>query len=466
MQLSKEETEAIWQAGRHSLEDFSVLTNPYYKANWHHSVLAKKLEQVESGKIKRLIIEMPPRHGKTQLATINFPAWYLGRNPTKQVITASYSGDLAMEFGGKTRDLVNSEEYHEIFNLKLKEDEKSRAKWLTDKKGSYTSVGVGGSLTGRGANILIIDDPIKNREEADSEVYRNKTWNWYTSTAYTRLEKDAAVIIILTRWNLDDIVGRILNETSEDWEVLRLPAIAEVDEQHRKKGEALWEDKYDLKALEVIKQTIGTYDWSALYQQTPILSELQEFKESWFKPRDQEEVDKLNTRKFLTIDTAISQKASADYTGICDNSVDSENFWNLKAWRVKINPKELIDLIFTLHAKRGYEVIGIEKTIYLDALKPFIDEEMRKRDKFLPIVELHHRQTAKEVRIRGLIPRYESGSIFHIKGECNRLEEELLLFPQSVNDDVSDATAYQLQIAESEVKEETEDFNLYNYNYS
>lgn len=447
--FSKEEIGAAIHVARNGLIDFSILTHPNYESSWHHEVIAGALQRVERGDIDRLILMIPPRHGKSELASIRFPAWYLGRHPDSEVITASYSADLAIDFGSKTRALIEGEQYRAIFPLQLRQDERAKSKWLTKEGGGYTSVGIGGPLTGRGADVLIIDDPIKNREEADSQVYRDKVWNWYTSTAYTRLEKGGSVILILTRWHMDDIAGRILSSSDAGrWTVIRLPAIADHDEEHRNAGEALWPEKYDIPELMNTKRVIGTYDWSSLYQQTPILSENQEFKPHYFKKRPQEEVDRLNTRRFLTIDTAISKTASADYTGLCDNSVDSENFWNLKAWRVKIGPKELIDMLFSLNDKRQYEKIGIEKTIYLQALKPFLDDEMRKRGKFLPIMDLDHHQAQKETRIRGLLPRYESGSVYHIEGSCNDLEEEALTFPLGVHDDTLDATAYQLQIAE------------------
>lgn len=393
---------------------------------------------------------MPPRHGKSEECTINFPAWYLGRNPSKEIITASYSADLAVKFGGKTRDLVNSPVYKAIFpDVSLKPGEEGKGEWMTNHKGTYTSVGVGGATTGKGANVFLIDDPIKNAEEAESEVYREKTWEWFKTVAWTRLEPNGVMIIILTRWHLDDLAGRILS--NEDFKkickVISYPAIAELAEEYREIGEALWPDRYSLEDLEQTKVLLGSKNFHALYQQHPIASENQEFKSHWFKYREPQELDNLNTRRFLTIDTAISKEASADYTGLCDNTVDSNNFWTLKAWRLKIDPLELIDLLFTLHNNRRYEKIGIEKTIYSQAIKPFLDEEQRKRNSFLPIVDLIHGQVNKEVRIRGLIPRYESGSIFHLKGECRDLEEELLNFPQSIHDDISDATAYQLQIA-------------------
>ena len=446
--LSKKQ--AVKISCKNKLIGFCVFTNKLYRPAWIHEKIAGQLEKVESGEIKRLMLFVPPRYGKSELGSINFPAWYLGKHSEKEIIVASYSADLAQDFGYKTRNLVNSQEYQEIFECRLRDDSQSKAKWLTQSGGGYTAVGVGGAITGRGADILLIDDPFKNREEAESQLIRDKIWNWYTSTAYTRLEKDAKIVLITTRWHKEDLAGHLLRaqqEGGEKWEVVDFPAIAERDEEFRKIGEALWPEKYNLAVLLNIKKTIGTYDWFALYQQHPIATENQEFKPHYFKEREQVEVDRLNTRRFLTIDTAISKQASSDYTGLCDNSVDTANFWNLKAWRVKVSPLELIDILFTLHNNCRYEKIGIEKTIYLQTLKPFLDEEQRKRNKFLPIVELYHKYQQKELRIRGLLPRYESGSIYHIKGECRDLEEELLNFPQAINDDVSDATAYQLQIA-------------------
>lgn len=431
---------------------FSGFVKPTYEASWLHREIARQMERVERGDVKRLMLFVPPRNGKSELGSILFPAWYLGRHPEKEIITASYSADLAQDFGYKTRNIVDSQEYRQLFNTKLREDQKSKAKWLTAEGGGYTSVGVGGAITGRGADLLIIDDPIKNREEAESQVVRDKIWNWYTSTAYTRLEKGAAIILILTRWHKDDLAGRLLRaqeEGGDQWEVIKFPAIAIKDEEHRKEGEALWQEKYNIEALEQIKRTIGIYDWSALYQQEPISSETQEFKESYWQYRTMDEVLALETYRTLTVDTAISQKASADYTGFTINFTDRESKWNVKAWKERISPLELIDRLFRLYETFRLDKIGIEKTIYLQAVQPFLEEEMRRRNIYLPIVELEHNQTAKETRIRALLPRYESHSVYHITGQCKDLEEEQISFPKGIHDDVLDSEAYQVQIAET-----------------
>lgn len=413
---------------------------------------------------------MPPRHGKSNITSEYFPAWCLGNQPTDEVIACSYSADLATSFGRKVRNLVDSNDYQNIFKTKLAEDSKSKGQWNTQEGGGYVAAGVGGSITGKGAKILLIDDPIKNREEAESQIVRDSIWEWYTSTAYTRLAPGGCIVVIQTRWHEDDLVGRLNVEEQnggDKWTRLSFPAIAEKDEDFRKQGEALWEDQYPVEELLKIKRNVGPYNWSALYQQRPVDEESQEFKTEWFKKISFTEVQRLETRNFITIDTAISQKASADYTGITINYVDRENKWYLKSWRVKLNPLELIDLLFTLYRNVRPDQIGIEKTIYLMAIKPFLDQEMAKRDCFLPITELSHNQTAKETRIRGLIPRYASGNIYHIEGECVDLEEEFIRFPKSMNDDVMDSAAYQLQLAEapgySELKQE---FNLYGTSYN
>ena len=440
------------------LISYCFAIDPKFRNNWHLEELTRELMSAEDNSAiwKILIVMMPPRHGKSQTTSIYFPSWYLGKNPDKHIITASYSGDLATDFGSKTRGIVEDEAFKQIFELNLRQDDRAKGKWVTEKGGSYTSVGVGGAITGRGAHILLIDDPIKNREEAESQLIRNKHWDWFTSTAYTRLEPNGKVILILTRWHLDDLAGKILQneELAKNCKVIKFPAIAEIDDKHRKKGEPLWPERYDLKDLESIKKTVGVYDWSSLYQQNPILTENQEFQNGWIQYRTNEEVKRIKTRNFLTVDTAVSQRDSADFCGFCDNSVDEQNFWNLKAWRMKINPKELIDYLFMIHSQRGYEKIGIEKTVYLMAIKPFLDEEMRKRGRWLPIYELEHKQTAKEIRIRALIPYYSSRSVFHIIGECRDLEEELFSFPMGVHDDVLDSTAYQVGFCEKAIPDD------------
>lgn len=399
---------------------------------------------------------MPPRHGKSDSATQKFPSWVLGNHPDWPFIVASYSQELATDFGQGTRDLMDSPNYKAIFDTRLRQDTQAKAKWMTDKKGGYTAVGVGGAITGRGFKIGIVDDPFKNREEADSPVTRESVHKWWRSTFYTRQEGHTAIILILTRWHDDDLAGRLLkeqkeaeenNETDYDkWEVLEFKGIAEQDELQRKKGEALWPKKFDVSKLLKTKAALGSYEFSALYQQNPIDEDSQEFKKDWLQYRRMDEVEKMVTRKFATIDPAGSKKKKSDNTGVTRNWVNDLNEWHLKSRRYRINSKGIIDLIFELYME-GFEVIGIEEGVFTDAIEPFLKVEMEERKQYPNVVPLKHRGIMKETRIRGLVPRYENRKVYHIEGFCADLEEEYLRFPKSAFDDCLDTTAYQNQLA-------------------
>ena len=226
-----EEIQMVLQRAREHLVDFEIVTNGKYIPNWHHEIIGKELEHIEQvgdRDYKILLISCPPRAGKSLQCSIDFPAWYLGRNPDKEIITSSYSGELAQEFGSKTRDKVMSNEFKAIFpKVTLREDEQAKGHWRTKQGGGYLSIGVGGAITGRGANILLLDDVFKNREEADSEIMRNKIYGWFTSTAFTRLEPNGVVIIIGTRWHCDDLIGRIRvnEELNKRVKEIRFPAL-------------------------------------------------------------------------------------------------------------------------------------------------------------------------------------------------------------------------------------------------
>lgn len=443
------------ELARRHLMDFVKFRFPAYKENWHHKILANALERIENGSLKRLIVNMPPRHGKSELVSVNFPAWCMGRDRDRSIITASYGADLATDFGRKVRNIMDLSEYRLLFDTRLAEDAKAKGSWNTQGRGEYNAVGVGGAITGKGGAIAIIDDPVKNREEADSEVVSEKIWDWYKSTLRTRLTPDGAIVIVMTRWKDDDLVGRILEEqkttAGEPWEVITLPAIAEENEDNRKEGEALWKDHYTLENLKATELDIGSYEFAAQYQQNPVSRETQLFKKEMFKYIEWEELQKKITNCFVTIDTQGKQKASksSDWTGITINWVDDKNVWYFKSYHKKIGETELFELIFELHNAYKPSAIGIEKTMFTEAIQPFLTIEMARRNIFPNVVELVHGGQAKEIRIKGLVPRYERGHIYHIQGLCNDLEQELMRFPASKHDDVMDSAAYQVQIAEA-----------------
>jgi hypothetical protein len=214
---------------------YAVAHWPGFELAAHHRIIVDKLEAIERGEIRRLMILMPPRHGKSLLSTQFFPAWYLGRNPERFVITASYGQELADDFGRRVRNLVSDPLHRAIFPaFRLSDDSTSMRRFNTTAGGSYYAVGRGGPITGRGAHLLIIDDPLKDREEAYSDTIRRSLHEWYSSVAYTRLQPGAAIVLVQTRWHEDDLAGRLLRENSSEWEVLALPAIAESEECKRR----------------------------------------------------------------------------------------------------------------------------------------------------------------------------------------------------------------------------------------
>lgn len=242
--------------------------------HWHHAshldFLSEHLERLHSRKIKRLMVSMPPRHGKSLLIDVYLPLWWLAQHPTQQVILASYGETFARGFGGKVRDLAM--EHGDDLNIVVNRDRTAADDWALTSGGGMISVGVGGSITGRGADLLIIDDPVKNEEEAMSVTYRERMWNWWQSTSQTRMEPNGVVIVVATRWHQDDLLGRLEDhDESNEWTIIKLPAIAEDDDQlGRLKGEPLWPERfYDDPAYEGKQRGMSPYWWSALYQQRP-----------------------------------------------------------------------------------------------------------------------------------------------------------------------------------------------------
>lgn len=276
--------EIKFELARRNLQDYIRLLWRGYESAIHIDLLVKKLEAVARGEIKRLIICEPPRHSKSVHVSEFFPPWLLGKKPDLQIITACYSGEFAEGWGGKVKEHIEDPVSKKVFpELQLKAGTKSKSHFETTKRGEYSAVGIGGAVTGRGAHVLIIDDPIKNREEAESNTIREKIKGWYRSTAYPRLMPDGAIIVMLTRWHPDDLAGWLLKENTESWETLILPAVAEEnDPLGRQYGEALWPAKFPIDALMKIKAALGSYEFNALYQQKPAPLEGGMFKLNWF----------------------------------------------------------------------------------------------------------------------------------------------------------------------------------------
>lgn len=284
-----------------TLLDFTKYTTPDYLIGWFNQDICRRLDKfladVAAGKRPRLMIFAPPRHGKSELGSRKLPAYALGRYPDFEVIGASYSADLADSMSADVQRIMSSEAYRVAFpETRLARSGARQAgdeNWkrtddyfqVVGRRGSYRSVGVDVGITGLGGRIVIIDDPVKDANQAASATYREKVWTWYTQTLYSRLEPGAGIILIMTRWHVDDLAGRLLaaQETGGDkWEVVSYPAIAEVDETFRRIGDPLFAARYDLAALQQIRGAVLTYAWSSLYQQRPVPREGALFKMAWF----------------------------------------------------------------------------------------------------------------------------------------------------------------------------------------
>jgi len=463
--LTKEQQKELFikEAARRSLLGFATIVDPKFQINWHHRIIASRLERVLednlNNKPTRLMITLPPRHGKSYIASELFPAWCLGKHPQLEFVVCSYSAELAQQFGFLTRNRLEEPVYQSIFKTKLRADSQAKAKWVTTEKGSYTAVGVGGSLTGKGADILIIDDPFKGADDAHSVTIQKKVYEWYKSVVYTRQQRNSAIIIINTRWDLKDLSGQLLeaqrhNERAEkknydQWEIINFPAIAEEDEPYRKEGEALWPTRFPLSYLERVKTALTENDprsWLALYQQRPIAAATQEFKREWFRYFEDDDLKKDFYLYKTTVDLAISEEEYADYTVILTvaKSPGSPYWYIVEITRGRLNPGETIDMIF-YHQKKYNSEVYIETVAYQKALKYFIEEQQKLRETYFMIHELKTtNKKSKTIRIRGLVPMYERGIIHH-RNTYTDLEEELLLFPQAKHDDIADALAYQAE---------------------
>lgn len=416
-----------------SLIAFTEYTNPVYATAAHHHRIASKLEAVERGEIDRLAIFMPPRHGKSELASRRFPAWYLGRNPDRQIIAASYNSDLASDFGREVRNIVASSEYACVFDTRLREDSRAAERWNTDQGGAYVAAGVGTAVTGRGAHVLLIDDPLKDREEADSEIRRQRVWDWYTSTAYTRLMPGGAVVVIQTRWHEDDLAGRLLSATGGDkWEVLDLPALDS-------EGRALWPEWYNEKTLARIRSAIGPRDWSALYQQRPAPEEGDYFKAEWLKPYTTAP-DLKTLRVYGGSDYAVTADGG-DYTCHAVVGLDPEGrMYLLDLWRKQASSDVWVEAFCNL--VRDWKPIGwAEETGQIKSgVGPFLEKRQRERNAYVFRQQFPTRGD-KAVRAQSIRGRMALDGLYVPVNApwYADLRSELLSFPAGKFDDQVDA---------------------------
>jgi predicted phage terminase large subunit-like protein len=437
LQLSPQEAARKLQerrAARKSLLDYIGYINPVYQPADHHRQIAEAVEAVVNRDLDRLIITIPPRHGKSEIASRGLPSWYVGRFPDRQIIAASYNSELAGDFGREVRNTIDSQEFNAIFpGVALRQDSKAANRWHTNKGGSYIAAGVGSGITGRGADLGLIDDPFKDREEADSEVIRDKVWKWYTSTFYTRLMPKAGIILIQTRWHDDDLAGRLLNfKGGDNWHVVSLRAIDFLPDGSE---QALWPEWYDIEALNRIKSVLPPRDWNALYQQDPIPETGDYFEAQdvqWYEPPQLPK----HLVKHGASDYAVTEDGG-DFTEHGVAGVDKNDDLYLIDWyygqeKTNVWIEEQLDLI-DKHKPNTWtgEAGVIEK-----AVSPFLNKRMRERRTYCKMQWLPSVKD-KPTRARSIQGRVAMGKVFLPRGKewAERLYKQMLRFPAGSIDD-------------------------------
>ena len=437
-------SKADFEAAR-ARRSFLTYCEKVHEGRWtparHHKLIAQKLQDVADGKCKRLMVWLPPRHGKSMEITETFPSYFLGKHPEKHVIEVSYNNEFAEKFGNA--NLAKIDKFGEsIFGHHRSETKATKTNWLLDNDiGGMLSVGVGGAITGEGADLLLIDDPIKNRQEAESETYRRRLYEEYQSTLYTRVQRDGAIIIVMTRWHEDDICGRLLNPSicePEGWEILDIPAVCETEDDllGRQIGETIWpEIGYDEAWAARTKAAVGTYAWAGMYQQRPAPLEGGLFKRQYFNfykvaPSGMSQVVQSWDCTFKEVDTS-------DYVAGHVWGRKGGDFYLLDRVHAKMGITATMQSIRTLTAK------------WPTARAKYIEEaangaaviELLKRQ--IPGIVPVHPDGGKVVRAQAIMPFVEAGNVYlpdpSIAPWIHDFIEECANFPNALHDDDVDA---------------------------
>jgi predicted phage terminase large subunit-like protein len=403
----------------------------------HHRHVAEKFNKIATGEIKRLIVNMPPRHTKSEFASFLLPSWMVGRNPKLKIIQATHTGELAIRFGRKAKHLIDSEEYKKIFITKLQEDSKAAGRWETAQGGEYFAAGVGGAITGRGADLLIIDDP-HSEQDALSETKLESAYEWYTSGPRQRLQPGASIVLVMTRWSTKDLTSMLLKNQKEvkadQWEVVEFPAIME-------DGKPMWPEYWNRDELEKVKATLPVAKWNAQWMQHPTSEEGAIIKREWWRKWKKDWIPKLQ-HVIQSYDTAFMKKETADYSAIT-------------TWGVfYLNEDSPLNLILLDSLKGRYEFPELRRRA-LEQYKYWTPEtviieskasglplthELRQMD--IPVVNFTpSKGNDKHVRVNSVAPLFESGIIWAPDQKfAEEVIEECAAFPYGDHDDLVDST--------------------------
>lgn len=432
------------ELARRRLGDFLALLVPSYERTPHTKLLCGHLEALERREITRLAVFLPPRHSKSEHASRGFPAWYLGRHPDESVILTSYAAELAEANSRRARGHLLDPSWP-FPGVSVSAESAAVNRWHTTRRGGVIAAGVRGGLTGHGANLLVVDDPVKDREEADSEAIRNSTWAWWTEVATTRLMPDAVVLLVQTRWHEDDLAGRILaSPSASEWTVLSLPALAEEDDPlGREEGEALWGDWYPKRRLEALRIELGERAFASLYQQRPSPEKGGVFQRAWLEGRYEKLPGGPPPRVVQALDASFKSGASNDYSAIATVAADGRYFYVLNMWRAKVEYPELLAAVKRQATEWHPEAILIE-----DAASGQSAIQSLRRDTALPVVPIKVAGASKVSRAEAVSPLFESGRVLFPEQSpawLGVLIEELASFPSGRHDDQVDALGMALE---------------------
>ena len=443
------------QAAADDLIEFCKLMQNDYIVGKHHRILAKLLMEIESGVKDRGCVNIPPRHGKSQLISIFFPAWYLGRNPKKKVMMVSHTTDLAVDFGRKVRNLISTDEYKRIFpSVALAIDSKSAGRWNTNYGGEYYACGVGSSIAGRGADLLIIDDPHSEQDiiNGNYEVF-DRAYTWFSAGARPRLMPGGAVAIVQTRWHLDDLTGRVVrdmagNSKADKYEVIEFPAILETEDAETEAivEKPLWPEFFDLEALHRTKASMPVFQWNAQYQQEPTAEEAAIIKREWWRTWTAEDPPQCECI-IMSLDSAAETHNRADFTalttwGVFLNEEEGEHhIILLNSIKDRFEFPELKEMCLREYQEWEPDSFIVEKKSSGVA----VYQEMRRMS--IPVQEYtpHRGSGDKTARLNAVSDIVSSGMVWMPqKRWAEEVIEEIAGFPFASNDDLVDSTVMAL----------------------
>jgi predicted phage terminase large subunit-like protein len=451
------------KAARLNLLDFAQMMMPEYKIGPHHRKLAHLLEDMAHGRKSRVTVSIAPRMGKSQLTSIFFPAWFIGNFPAKKIMMVSHTADLAVDFGRKVRNLVNSEEYKQIFpDVSLAADSKSAGRWDTNKGGTYFAIGIGGAIAGRGADLLVIDDPHNEQDilNGNFEVFE-KAYEWYAYGARTRLMPGGAVAVVATRWAEQDLIGKlqtdmIRNPESDQWDVVEFPALFErpdapASAPEADKYTALWPEQWPVEALLKTKASMPGFQWAAQYLQQPTSRDAAIIKREWWQEWDRDDPPQCEYI-IMSLDAAAEKNNRADYTALTTWGVfymDSPETGRSEAQIILLNSikerlefPELKRLAYDEYSDWQPDWFVVEKKSAGTALY----QEMRRAG--IPVQEITPTRASgdKVARLNAVSDIFASGMVWYPAGRrwSEEVVDEVCGFPAMPHDDLVDSTIYAL----------------------